>query len=273
MSEAVRQYYDEHVALEWQRLDTPMCRIEYASTIRLVERFFPARGRICDIASGPGRYALELARRGYDLTLIDLSSANLDHARQVFREAGLAARDFVEADARNLSQLTNAGFDAALMLGPLYHLVGAGGRQAALRELHRLLVPGGIAIVAYINAWGLMRTGITDFPHWLRDVDSYLGLLNGRAFSAADLLPDFTECYWSTPPAALVEVQFAGFEVLTYIGAEGFAGGMGSLVEKLAADDPNAYAKLVEIAVETAALPQFRDATDHLHIVLRKPVS
>lgn len=67
------------------------------------------------------------------------------------------------------------------------------------------------------------------------------------------------------------ELIKAGFDVMSYAGAEGVVGGMWPLVEKLAATDPIAYASLLEFAAETCELPQFRDGGDHLHFVVRKP--
>jgi hypothetical protein len=68
----------------------------------------------------------------------------------------------------------------------------------------------------------------------------------------------------------LQEVQASGLEVLSYAGAESFLGGMGSLLENLKRENPIAYANIVQVAAETCELPQYRDATDHLHIVVRK---
>jgi SAM-dependent methyltransferase len=155
------------------------------------------------------------------------------------------------------------------MLGPLYHLADGHARRQALAELRRVLRPGGVAISAYLNSWGLLRTGLNDFPRWYRDAEFARGLMQPQSFSA-ERLRNFTETHWSSPPAAMDEIRGAGFDVLTYIGAEGFCGGMGPQLESLAAGDPEAYANIVAFAVETSELPQYRDATDHLHFVLRK---
>jgi hypothetical protein len=94
-------------------------------------------------------------------------------------------------------------------------------------------------------------------------------MLREHTFTGQDL-PGFTECYWSTSEAALQEIEGADFEVLSYAGAEGFTGGMGVILEQLASNDPEAYENVVQIAAETSELEQYRDGTDHLHIVARK---
>ena len=136
--------------------------------MRLVEAHFPASGHVCDIGSGPGRYALELAKRGYRLSLLELAENSLDWAKKAFQDAGLPAERFIEGDARNLDVFHDGSCEAALVLGPLYHITDPIGRRRVLSELRRVLRPGGVAIVAYLNSWGTLRTGVADFPGWFR---------------------------------------------------------------------------------------------------------
>jgi SAM-dependent methyltransferase len=269
LSDRVRNFYDAHVVDEAGRLDLPLQRIEFRSTLRLIEKYFPATGNICDIGSGPGRYSLELARRGYDVSLVDLSENLLARARSAFESAHLTPRAILQADACDLSAFDAGAFDAVLVLGPLYHLLESTQRNRALSEAFRVLAPGGVAILGYLNSWGLLRTGLTDFPGWYRDRATARRLLHPGTYSA-ERLTGFTDSYWSTPPDALHEVAAAEFEIITYAGVEGFCGGMWPLVNALAESDKKAFAEVVELAGETCELPQYRDATDHLHIVARK---
>ena len=269
MSEAVRDYYDTHAEQEWERLKTVRCTIEFASTLHLIGKYFPKQGRVCDIGGGPGRYTVELAGQGYQVSLFDLSEEEVRLARTRLDSLGLQAEQLLVGDARDLSSLVSGTFDAALLMGPMYHLTGADDRRAGLRELKRILKPGGLAIVAYLNSWGLIRTGVVDFPGWYNDISVLRSMLEEHTFEAASM-SGFTECYWSTPEAALHEINAAGLEVVSRAGAEGFPGGMEPLLEKLQAQDPAAHANLVRVAAETCELPQYRDATAHLHIVVRK---
>jgi ubiquinone/menaquinone biosynthesis C-methylase UbiE len=271
MSRVVRQFYDNDVEREWRRLDEPLCQIEFASTLRLIEKYFPPDGRVCDIGGGPGRYTVALARRGYRVTLVELSQGLLDRGRAALAEAGVSAERLLCSDACELTELAGANFDGGLLLGPLYHLVDPHRRSAALGELRRILKPGGVGIVAYLNSWGILRCGVADFPERYNELTFARSLLGEKTFRGA--LPGFTECYWATPETALREIREAGFEVVSYCGAEGFAGGMRPMIERVARDHGSAFHNLVLVGAETSELPQYRDVTEHLHIVVRKPVT
>lgn len=74
---------------------------------------FDKNKRILDIGCGTGRHAIELAKRGYNVTGIDLSGSQLKRAIEKAKKENLTI-DFLRADARSLD--FNNEFDAAIML-------------------------------------------------------------------------------------------------------------------------------------------------------------
>jgi ubiquinone/menaquinone biosynthesis C-methylase UbiE len=269
MSTHVRDYYDSAPEREWERLDTGLARIEFASTLRLIKKYFPVNGDVCDIGSGPGRYSIELAKRGYRVTLFDLSGKLLARAERAFASEGIGATGRIQGDARDLGVFADEAFDAALLLGPLYHLIDSNDRSRALREMFRILKPGGRAIVAFLNSWGLLRSGVVDFPKRFRNPAFLRNMLGEQAFKDHEL-SGFTECHWSNPEIAGNELRDAGLRIVSYAGAEGFVGGMAPLLESLRENEPEAYENVLEFAPETSELPQFRDTTDHVVFVVEK---
>ena len=69
--------------------------------------------RIIDIGCGTGRHAIELTKRGYNVTGVDLSEDQIKRAKEKAQEAGVTI-DFQTQDARNLS--FDGEFDLAIML-------------------------------------------------------------------------------------------------------------------------------------------------------------
>src|SRR5689334_15386695 len=73
----------------------------------------PTEGKALDVAGGAGRNAMWLARRGLDVTLVDVSDVALDKAEQRAKTAGLATHmRFLRVD-----------LDSELDLAPLYDVV------------------------------------------------------------------------------------------------------------------------------------------------------
>ncbi len=269
MSDVVRDYYDNQVENEWGRLERPYRRCEFVSTLHLIKAYFPSSGHIIDIGGGPGRYTAALLERGYRVTLLDLSEKAVSFAERKLAELGLTPEAILCADARDLSLLPPSRFDGALLLGPLYHLVEEADRQRALSELRRVLSPGAPAVIAFLNPWGILRAGLSEFPSEYSDykhistlLDDYLKVGEQEAF---------TEAVFLTPPRALAEIEQAGFDVITYAGAEGFAAGMLSEVERIATEDHPSYENVLRLVAETCELPQYRDCTEHLHVVVQRP--
>ena len=69
--------------------------------------------KILDVGCGTGRHAIELTKRGYNVTGIDLSEAQLKRAKEKAADANLVI-DFQRQDARCLP--FDSEFDVAIML-------------------------------------------------------------------------------------------------------------------------------------------------------------
>lgn len=109
--------------------------------------------RVLDVGAGPGRHAIELAKRGIEVVAIDISRDFIDLARSRARQAGVTVSLF-EMDARNLP--FEAEFDAAMSI-----CEGAFGLGlddlAILRGMARSLRPAGLLAAAAGNAFYLVR--------------------------------------------------------------------------------------------------------------------
>jgi ubiquinone/menaquinone biosynthesis C-methylase UbiE len=106
--------------------------------------------RIVDIGCGTGRHSIELAKRGYKITGVDLSVSMLERARQKAGEAGVQIT-FLQHDARKLPFEGN--FDVALMLceGGFPLMETDEMNFEILRNVRRALVPGRKLIFTTLN--------------------------------------------------------------------------------------------------------------------------
>ena len=103
--------------------------------------------RVLDIGTGPGFYAIILARRGYDVTAVDYSEGMLREAK---RNAGALADKirFARMDAQKLA-FADGSFDAIVTRNLTWNLPDPAG---AYREWMRVLRPGG-ALVNFDANW------------------------------------------------------------------------------------------------------------------------
>lgn len=111
--------------------------LEYERTREFVRRHTAPGSRILDVGGATGVHAEWLAGDGHQVTLIDPVPEQVAVAAKL---SGVVAE---VGDARALPY-PDESFDAALLLGPLYHLQDRADRVRAVRETSRVLVPGGV---------------------------------------------------------------------------------------------------------------------------------
>jgi ubiquinone/menaquinone biosynthesis C-methylase UbiE len=127
--------------------------VEYAITARYLDRYIAHGAAVADIGVGVGHYSELLVRRGCRLHLVDVAQRLLDTTVERLHTAGLADQiaSVHHASATNLSDLPDGCCDAALLLGPLYHLGDTEERGQAVGEAARILRSGGLVFAASIN--------------------------------------------------------------------------------------------------------------------------
>jgi len=149
------------------------------------------RKRILDVGCGTGRHAVELARRGYTVTGIDLSENQLRKARAKAVEAGVKV-DFIRADAREFRM--DAAFDLVIMLCegafPLMETDAMNFR--ILENATRALKPGGKLIFTTLNALFPLFHSVKEFlnANGQRTRDLTFDLMTFRERSSLDIKDD-----------------------------------------------------------------------------------
>ncbi|NLJ50491.1 MAG: class I SAM-dependent methyltransferase [Candidatus Atribacteria bacterium] len=81
-----------------------------------IEPYLYSGMKVLDAGGGYGRYGLEIARRGCELTLLDISSAMLREAKNLAQKSGIHSIRFVEGRVQNLFQFSGQCFDLVLCL-------------------------------------------------------------------------------------------------------------------------------------------------------------
>jgi S-adenosylmethionine-dependent methyltransferase len=172
----IAEWYSSNLEGEHSRLERH--QLEYDLSWRYLDQYLPSQGAILEVGAATGRYTLELAKRGYMLTAVDLSAALIEQCRKNLVDEGLASRvQLVVADARDLGAVTEKQFDAVLLMGPLYHLVVEADRKIAVKEASDRLRAGGIIFSSFISRFGIMGDLIKNVPGWIEDQAEMRSLL------------------------------------------------------------------------------------------------
>ena len=122
--------------------------------------------RVVDLGSGPGQFAAEFARRGADVTCIDVSANYLSLAAARFQAAGLSAT-FVAGYMDQVNRLTGGGFDGAFSHVSWYYCMND---VCFAKRIVQSLRPGGVAFIrANTGAFEPIRSRRRRLVYWLND--------------------------------------------------------------------------------------------------------
>ncbi|MYU21947.1 class I SAM-dependent methyltransferase [Streptomyces sp. SID8352] len=131
---------------------------------------FPSGSRVLDLCCGPGVFTVPLARRGHDVTGVDLSPAMLAQGRKRASDAGTEVT-YVQADAR--AYAAPGGFDVVLNLFTSFgYFDDPADNALVLRTMHTCLAPGG-ALVLDLAGKELLARRVTP-PKVVRHGDDLL---------------------------------------------------------------------------------------------------
>ncbi|MFQ5907136.1 MAG: class I SAM-dependent methyltransferase, partial [bacterium] len=106
------------------------------------------RGRVLDVGCGSGAMILELVKRGYEAFGFDLSSSMVRNARGLLAASGAPEPFLMAADLERMP-FADGCFDVVVCAGVIEYLEQD---EAALREIARVLKPGGVAFITITNA-------------------------------------------------------------------------------------------------------------------------
>jgi len=195
-SRSSAQDYAQAIRADYIAGETPWdTGVPNPELIRMVEKGgFPGSG-ILELGCGTGTNAVELARRGYRVTAVDLADVAIFKARERATTAGVNV-DFRVGD---LTQMDLGGpYDGLLDLG-VYHGIRNRDLDGFLRAVVRLSRPGTRWLCIAGSANSPRRDGppVVREEEFRAELGSAFKILDAHEFTYLELAPDFRPPFWS----------------------------------------------------------------------------
>ena len=263
---------------EDKRLTRRHGQVEYITTIQYIHKYIEAlQGenakdttlRILDIGAGTGRYAVELAKEGHDVTAVEYVKYNLGRLKQnadvAKKECQEAGKEFLlqayQGDARKLKRFAEDSFDLTLLFGPMYHLYSFEDKLQALMEAKRVTKSGGYILVAYLmNEYGVLTYGF-------KEGNAIACVEDGRLDENFHCHSTEKDLYDYVRLEDMKELRdAAGLEHVQTISADGPADYMR---RELNAMSEEMFAKFIEYHLSTCERPELLGAGAHTVDILR----
>jgi ubiquinone/menaquinone biosynthesis C-methylase UbiE len=152
----------EGTIARWYEKNTAGDMEEFRRLAGRIAGLLPAGSAILEVAPGPGFLAVELARRGFAVTGLDISRTFIELARRNAEKSGVDVR--LEQGNASRMPFADQSFDFLVCRAAFKNFADPTG---ALREMHRVLKPGGRGLVIDLRR----DASMTDIARYIDGLD------------------------------------------------------------------------------------------------------
>lgn len=248
---AMYEFVDEDT-----RLHSKATRVEFLTTIHIIQRYLKPGSKIMDIGAGAGAYSLHFAAQGYDVTAVELTDANIKAFKKKLRpELNI---DLHQGNACDLSKFKDDAYDVVLVFGPLYHLAQAQDQQKCIREAKRVCKADGVILFAFISNDMVILTESCGYnPNFFKE-DGY----DHETFKIKDGVLVFF-----TVSQARQLLADEGVECLTEVAQDGLSE---LLVDQINGMDDKSYEQYLKYHLYCCEKPELLGHSNHVLFVGKK---
>jgi ubiquinone/menaquinone biosynthesis C-methylase UbiE len=249
--------------MEWHHLDsTAYTYVERMIIFHYLEKYLPPNGIILDAGGGTGTYSIELAKRGYQVVLMDMSEDQLGVARQLVAEQPLEVRDrifdFVLGSIDDLTVFPDGHFDAVISLGgTLSHLLSCQAREKAASEVARVSRDKAPVFVSVLSFYGAMRKILSEYPEDMLQLPDFLEARLAKGGT------QFHDCFFFTPEEMVDLLARKGIEVVEYVGVQGLSAHLEAVTQDCF-NHPERWKVWEEVLLRTCNHPSVVGVSDHI---------
>ncbi len=230
-------------------------RVEFFTNVRYIEKYLKKGDKILDIGAGAGEYSLYFARKGYEVSAIELADSNIKAFRKKLTDEDKI--DLVQGNALDLSLYADKSFDIVLLFGPLYHLHNEEDKQRCISEAKRVCKDTGKLFFAYIANDFVILTEFSYRPDYFTTGD-----YDKETFR----LEDFPFVFHTVDDCRQM-LSAGGIRILHEVASDGVSELMEEQINKM--DDEN-YQQYLRYHFYICEKPELLGMTNHLLFVGEK---
>ena len=244
----VYRRYDEDSRLN----KSNAARVEFLTTVRYIGKYLTPGAKILDVGAGAGEYSLYFARKGFQVSALELADANIAAFRAKMMDNDQI--DLVQGNALDLSRYDSDSFDIVLLFGPLYHLHEEEDKLRCIEEAKRVCKPNGKIFFSFISNDMVILT-------MQQCQDDYL--MNGDYNKETFRLDDFPFVFHTVDHCREL-LGRAGIQIIHEVASDGASELLQNLINGL---DEASYQQYLRYHFYICEKPEFLGMSNHLLFV------
>jgi len=263
--EEIRAYYDRVAdSYDGRAAANPHITILNNVTWKWITGHLPKdkRSRVLDAGGGTGKWAIPIAKLGYEVTLLDISAKMLMVARKKIEEQGLGHLIDVRQGDMERTDFLKEYFDFILCEGDAFSLTPNPAR--ALREFNRILKFDGLVSLNICNHYKLFPIMIQRMAK-IDDIRRYFA----ESGYGQEPFEGATFRTWR-PEEALKMITDAGFDIQAYAPRQVLADLLSDEIEKAMKVDEEILEGIQQLEEEFIRHPILAALGGHIMIVAIK---
>ena len=241
---------------ESSRLATKATQVEFLTTVKQIGKHLRQGMKILDLGAGTGEYSLYFARKGFDVTAIELVEKHVMQIKEKI-DSGMALEVF-QGNAMDVSMIKDKDYDIVLCFGPLYHLSKVEDRMKCIAEVKRVCKDEGKMFFAFISNDMVITTETMRKDTEFLKGDTY----NHESFK----LVDFPFVFHTVDQCRKL-LRDSNLKITSEVAADGLSE---LLADKINNMDEESYKQWLNYHYYCCEKPEFLGASNHLLFVAEK---